>query len=136
MAKDFRPMEDSNRSSNPSIHDVSRPARRRCCAAASARRRQRASRRSPAAPRPARPAPLLGFKSVPSGVRRRGRRAGGLRGAGDRRLGRAGRHLGGSRRSASTPATPPPSRQAQMGMHHDGIHYYPLPAATQRAGCW
>ncbi len=28
MAKDFSQMEDSNRSSNPSIHDVSDPARR------------------------------------------------------------------------------------------------------------
>ena len=28
MAKDFSSMEDSNRSSNPSIHDVSRPGRR------------------------------------------------------------------------------------------------------------
>ena len=28
MAKDFETMEDSNRSSNPSIHDVSSPSRR------------------------------------------------------------------------------------------------------------
>ena len=28
MAKDFDAMEDSNRSSNPSIHEVSDPARR------------------------------------------------------------------------------------------------------------
>ncbi|MFM8736816.1 MAG: hypothetical protein ACKOGB_03825 [Betaproteobacteria bacterium] len=28
MPKDFNTMEDSNRSSNPSIHDVSNPARR------------------------------------------------------------------------------------------------------------
>jgi len=28
MAKDFSTMEDSNRSSNPSIHEVSDPARR------------------------------------------------------------------------------------------------------------
>lgn len=28
MAKDFSTMEDSNRSSNPSIHDVSHPTRR------------------------------------------------------------------------------------------------------------
>jgi hypothetical protein len=28
MAKDFSLMEDSNRSSNPSIHDVSDPSRR------------------------------------------------------------------------------------------------------------
>ena len=28
MAKDFEAMEDSNRSSNPSIHDVSNPSRR------------------------------------------------------------------------------------------------------------
>jgi len=28
MAKDFSSMEDSNRSSNPSIHDVSLPSRR------------------------------------------------------------------------------------------------------------
>jgi uncharacterized protein len=29
MAKDFSTMEDSNRSSNPSIHELSDPARRR-----------------------------------------------------------------------------------------------------------
>ena len=28
MAKDFSSMEDSNRSSNPSIHDISKPSRR------------------------------------------------------------------------------------------------------------
>ena len=28
MAKDFSTMEDSNRSSNPSIHDISQPSRR------------------------------------------------------------------------------------------------------------
>ena len=40
MAKDFSRMEDSNRSSNPSIHDISSPSRRTLlkCGAAAAKK--------------------------------------------------------------------------------------------------
>ena len=106
-------MEDSNRSSNPSIHDLLSPARRTLlrgglgaavggvlaplagCAGVGAGRRSSAR---------------LQERAV--GHRRRRRRSRRLRGAGDRTVGRAGRHLRRRRRrSASTPATPPRSRK-------------------------
>ena len=75
MAKDFDTMEDSNRSSNPSIHDVSATRRgASCCTAASAAlvggalaplaRRLRDRRRDVGDG-----GPLLGFKAIPPSTR-------------------------------------------------------------------
>ena len=70
MAKDFSAMEDSNRSSNPSIHELSDPARRTVLRggvgiALSGLLAPLAGLSSCAAPGSTSSEPLLGFKSVP-----------------------------------------------------------------------
>src|SRR5262249_41490385 len=68
MAKDFSTMEDSNRSSNPSIHDVSSPERRTLlCGGLGA---AGAGLLGPLAgcATPERTGATFGFKSVPVGV--------------------------------------------------------------------
>ncbi len=138
MAKDFSQMEDSNRSSNPSIHDVSDPARRMVL------RGGAAAALSPML------APLAA--AMAAGL------SGGLAGCGTMPGG--GPRIGFTpiAASAADRITVPPGYTAtafllwgepvgvpgnmpafrddagnsaadqavQMGMHHDGIHYYPL----------
>ena len=70
MAKDFSRMEDSNRSSNPSIHDISHASRRtllRGCAAAavSGFLAPLAASLGGCATAGMGAGPMLGFKSVP-----------------------------------------------------------------------
>ncbi|HSW25910.1 MAG TPA: alkaline phosphatase PhoX, partial [Burkholderiaceae bacterium] len=127
MAKDFDTMEDSNRSANPSIHDVSDPQRRvwiqgglgaliggafapwlTGCAT------------SPA------DGPLVGFKSitpdasdalrVPEGYVARPFAPWG------EPIGVAGNMPEWKDDAANSAA----DQAVQMGMHHDGLHYYPL----------
>jgi uncharacterized protein len=128
MAKDFSLMEDSNRSSNLSIHDVSDPSRRTIlrggmgavvggvlapfgaaslagCAAAGG-------------------APLLGFKSVPVSVADtitvpQGYIADVMAAWGEP-IGLAG-NMPAFKEDASNTAA---EQMAQMGMHHDGIHFF------------
>jgi secreted PhoX family phosphatase len=117
MSKDFSTLEDSNRSSNPSIHDVSSPARRTLLRGAAA-----TAFLSPLAgvatlsgcasstPTPA-GGPLLGFKGVPVGnadtvVVPEGYSVQVIAPWGDP-VGLSGE----TRPSSSTPATPPPSRR-------------------------
>jgi secreted PhoX family phosphatase len=135
MAKDFDAMEDSNRSSNPDIHSVSGPARRTvlrlslgaasaalfapwlagCATAAAARVRIKP-----------------GFKGVPVD-------------SGDRlvvpdgyvaqAIAAWGEPVGiaGQMPAWKPDATHTAAEQAlQMGMHHDGMHFYPL--GTGNAG--
>ncbi len=138
MAKDFSLMEDSNRSSNPSIHDVSDPARRLVL------RGGAAAALSPVL------APLAAAVAATS--------AGGLAGCGT--MAAPGPKIGFTpiAASAADRITVPPGytasaflmwgepvgvpgnlpafrddvgntaaeQEVQMGMHHDGIHYYPL----------
>ncbi|MCE2912738.1 MAG: PhoX family phosphatase [Rubrivivax sp.] len=138
MAKDFSQMEDSNRSSNPSIHDVSDPARRMVL------RGGAAAALSPML------APLAA--AMAAGL------SGGLAGCGT--MPGSGPRIGFTpiAASAADRITVPPGYTAtafllwgepvgvpgnmpafrddagnsaadqavQMGMHHDGIHYYPL----------
>ncbi len=142
MAKDFSAMEDSNRSANPSIHSVSDPARRIWvhgglaglaggvlapllgpllggCAAGPA-----------AGPGAARP--LLGFKAIPTAtsdavVVPEGYVA--------QPLAPWGEPVGvpGNMPAWRADATNSAAEQAvQMGMHHDGIHFYPINGSSTR----
>ena len=130
MAKDFSTMEDSNRSANPSIHDLSDPARRTWAArrpggagvggvlaplaGAAARRRPAAAAAARLQGHPRRPPPTRVV--VPEGYVAEVHR----------RLGRAGRRAPARCRPGASDAGNSAAEQAlQMGMHHDGIHFYP-----------
>ena len=131
MAKDFPPMEDSNRSSNPSIHDVSDPARRIVlggglgmalgallaplagCAALPGRGDGGAG-------------PSLGFKAVPPSSADRVVVPEGYTAT---PLAAWGEPVGivGAMPAFKPDASNTAAEQAlQMGMHHDGLHYYAL----------
>jgi hypothetical protein len=137
MAKDFDSMEDSNRSANPSIHEVSLSARRtvlRGGAAASL-----AALLAPLAgcagldlgsPLPA--GPKLGFKGIPVGmgdalVVPEGYVASVIAAWGEP-VGVPGR-MPAFRFDGSNSAD---DQAVQMGMHHDGIVFYPLNAQGTR----
>lgn len=136
MAKDFTAMEDSNRSPNPSIHEVSDPARRivlRGGAAAAV-----AGLLAPLLPGCANPAgaarggPLLGFTGVPAGfgdtiVVPDGYVAEAIAAWGEP-VGVPG-HMPAWKPDASNSAA---EQAVQMGMHHDGIHFYPLEGSSTR----
>jgi secreted PhoX family phosphatase len=131
MAKDFSTMEDSNRSGNREHPRGVRSGAAACgCrlplgAAASAlfgalagRLRQRHA--APAS------GPRIGFEGIPIGTTDALTVPKGYVAAGHRRLGRAHRRAGNMpawRHDASNSAA---DQEVQMGMHHDGIHYYPL----------
>jgi secreted PhoX family phosphatase len=131
-------MEDSNRSSNPTIHDVSDPQRRivlrgalgaalaalyppflgGCAAPATcAEPQQRPDDR------------LQGHRA---GFERQAHRARGLRRAADRRVGRAGRHRGNMPAFKPDASNTAAEQAVQMGMHHDGMHYYALDGSSTR----
>jgi uncharacterized protein len=132
MAKDFSTMEDSNRSSNPSIHDVSDPSRRVLL------------RGGLGATVGGLLAPLAGVSSVLAGCASAGGGSGPLLGFKSVAVSTAdtvtvpegysvqviaawGEPVGLSGTSpafkvdASNSAA---DQEAQMGMHHDGIHYF------------
>jgi uncharacterized protein len=125
MSKDFSQMEDSNRSSNPTIHDVSDPKRRMVLGGLGS-----AAVLGPllsgCGTLAASGGPLLGFKSipvstadavtVPEGYVARAAFAWG------EAVGIAG-NMPAFRPDASNTAA---DQAAQMGMHHDGIHFFPL----------
>jgi hypothetical protein len=131
MAKDFSTMEDSNRSSNPSIHDVSHPSRRTLLrgAAASAFLAPLSGMAGLAAltgcaTQGATTRPLLGFKSVAVG------NADTVLVPDDytvQIIAPWGDPVG---LSGDSPAFKPDGsntaaeQEAQLGMHHDGIHYF------------
>ncbi len=128
MAKDFLQMEDSNRSSNPSIHDVSDPARRLfmrggVALAAGGLFSGLAGCANTGA---AGSAPLVGFKSVPISTLDRvvvpeGYTAQAMAAWGEP-IGLAGNMPAFKGDATNTAA----EQEAQIGMHHDGIHFYPL----------
>lgn len=133
MAKDFSTMEDSNRSSNPSIHDVSDPRRRLLlqgglglslagllagCAAQGAGGRGGGGQGASG--------PALGFRAVAASAQDRvvvppGYTATPLAPWGEP-VGIAG-NLPAFKFDASNSAA---EQAVQMGMHHDGLHYYAL----------
>ncbi len=130
MAKDFTQMEDSNRSSNPSIHDVSDPARRLWLRGSGVA--ALGGLLGPVSLLQGCAAGLgggsaLGFKSVPAST------ADALvlpPGYSAQVLAPWGEPVGAA---AGMPpfkwdASNSAAEQAlQMGMHHDGLHLYPLP---------
>ena len=127
MAKDFNWMENSNRSSNPSIHEVSDPARRQLlrAAAASALLAPLAALTGFATPAGGTTSgPLLGFKNVPIGnadtvVVPEGYSVQVIARWGDA-VGLSG-EMPAFKTDASNSAA---EQEAQLGMHHDGIHYF------------
>jgi hypothetical protein len=130
MPKDFSTMEDSNRSSNPSIHDVSHPSRRTLLrgAAASAFLAPLAGVATLSGCATGGPGassgPLLGFKSVPVGnadtvVVPEGYTAQVIAPWGDP-VGLSGENPAFKPDGSNTAA----EQEAQLGMHHDGIHYF------------
>lgn len=144
MAKDFALMEDSNRSSNPSIHDVSSPSRRvllRGTVASTflAPLTQLSGVATAAAVAVSGCAtmgtggttgPLLGFKGIPAGNDDTVRVPEGyvvqvLARWGDP-VGISGEAPGFKPDASNTAA----EQEAQFGMHHDGIHYYPINGAN------
>ena len=134
MAKDFDTMEDSNRSSNLDIHRVSDPARRvwlqggLAALAGSALAPLFAGCATPTASA----GPLLGFKAITTStadtlVVPEGYVATTIAAWGEP-IGVAG-NMPAWREDASGSAA---DQAVQMGMHHDGIHYYPLAGSSTR----
>jgi uncharacterized protein len=129
MAKDFSTMEDSNRSSNPSIYDVSAPSRRTIL-----RGGLGATLGGLLAPLAAVTlpgcatvggGPLLGFKGIPVSVADKitvpeGYIADVIAAWGEP-VGLSG-ELPAFKEDGSNTAA---EQLAQMGMHHDGIHFFP-----------
>jgi len=137
-AKDFDTMEDSNRSSNPTIHDVSDPGRRIVlrgalgaalaalyapffggCAGGSERREAATAA-----------GPSIGFKGVAPDSRDRlvvpeGYMAVAIAAWGEP-VGIPG-NMPAFKFDASNTAA---EQAVQMGMHHDGMHYYPLAGSS------
>jgi uncharacterized protein len=123
MAKDFTTMEDSNTSSNPSIHDVSNPARRTllqgsaiasigslmgCAALANGT------------------GPAIGFKAIPAGF---GDKLVVPEGYTATAIASWGEPIGivGSMPAFKPDGSNTAAEQAvQMGMHHDGVAYFPI----------
>ena len=138
MAKDFSRMEDSNRSSNPSIHEVSSPERRTLIQGglAAATAGLLAPLAGCATGGTSAGGPLLGFKSVPVSTADtisvpEGYTAQVLAPWGEP-VGLSGENpafrFDGSNSAAE--------QEAQMGMHHDGIHFFrhPLMPGSSNAG--
>jgi len=139
MAKDFSQMEDSNRSSNPSIHDVSDPARRLMLfgglgALGSALLVPLAgcgSLPGMAGLLGGGGSPTLGFKPVPASGADRvivpdGYTATPLAPWGEP-VGIAGQMPAFKVDASNTAA----EQTVQMGMHHDGIHFYALDGSSR-----
>jgi uncharacterized protein len=127
MPKNFDSMEDSNRSGNPSIHEVSDPARRTLLlgGAGAVLGGLLTGCASPAAAPPA--APRIGFKGVPIDASPNGLVV--PEGYVSQVIAPWGDPVGVAGR---LPAWLPDAgnaaadQEVQMGMHHDGIHYVPL----------
>ncbi len=122
MAKDFAAMEDSNGSANPSIHEVSDPARRVVLKAGAASALLFAGC---AAVEPGAPA-LLGFAAVPASDADTvtvppGYTAQVIAPWGEP-VGIAGA-MPAWRDDAGNSAA---EQAVQLGMHHDGLHFFPL----------
>ena len=133
MAKDFVTMEDSNRSANPSIHDMSDPRRRVFVQGGLA-----ALVGGVMAPWLAGCAtvgtsgPLIGFKGIPTTnsdtlVVPDGYLAEAIAPWGEP-VGIAGAMPAWAPDASNSAA----DQALQMGMHHDGIHFYPLEGSASR----
>jgi secreted PhoX family phosphatase len=134
MAKDFETMEDSNRSANPSIHELSGPPRRVVlqgglgAAIAAAFGPLLAGCAGPSA----RSGPLIGFKGIPVGI---GDALVVPEGYTAEPFAPWGEPVGvaGAMPAWKPDASNTADEQAlQIGMHHDGLHYYPLDGSSSR----
>jgi secreted PhoX family phosphatase len=129
MPKDFSAMEDSNHSANPSIHEVSDPARRLLLIGGMT---TLATLLAPAAGCAAigLGGPRIGFKSIPAGV-------------GDALVvpeGYQATPIASWGEPIGLPGDMPPfkfdasnsaaEQAAQMGMHHDGLEYFPIDGSS------
>ena len=131
MAKDFSTMEDSNRSSNPSIHDVSAPSRRTILrgglgTALGGLLAPLAAVSGTGCATTASSASLLGFKGIPVSVADKitvpeGYMAQVIAAWGEP-VGLSG-ELPAFKEDGSNTAA---EQMAQLGMHHDGIHFFPV----------
>jgi secreted PhoX family phosphatase len=134
MAKDFDTMEDSNRSSNPGIHEVSDPARRILL---------RGGALAALAPLLAPLTPLAGCAGVAAGGARLGFK-GVAASAADRIVVPEGYRatpflpwgepvgVAGAMPAFMDDASNSAADQAvQMGMHHDGLQYVPIEGSTR-----
>ncbi|HSI55990.1 MAG TPA: PhoX family phosphatase [Ideonella sp.] len=137
MAKDFSTMEDSNRCLNHSIHDVSNPSRRivlrgglgATVGGLLAPLGTLAAVALPGCATTAGGGPLIGFKSVPVSTADRvvvpeGYTAQVLAPWGEA-VGLSGEMPAFKDNAGNTAA----EQAAQMGMHHDGIHYFAMDGA-------
>lgn len=139
MAKDFSQMEDSNRSSNPSIHDVSDPTRRLVLLGGLGT--LGSALLVPLAGCGSLPGvagllggsgePTLGFKAVPASGADRvivpdGYTATPLAPWGEP-VGIAGQMPAFKMDASNTAA----EQAVQMGMHHDGLHFYALDGSSR-----
>lgn len=133
MAKDFSRMEDSNRSSNPSIHEVSDPSRRTLLRGGLgvATTGLLAPLAGCAGLGAAGAVPLLGFKSVPVGTADTVRVPEGYSvqviAAWGEPVGLSGEDHA-FRFDAGNSAA---QQETQLGMHHDGIHFFRHPITPQ-----
>jgi secreted PhoX family phosphatase len=131
MAKDFASMEDSNTSANPDIHSVSDPQRRiwvqgGLAALATGALGPWLGGCAATGGAASAGGPLLGFKAVPADSTDKlvvpdGYVAEAIAAWGEP-IGVAG-NMPAFKIDASNSAA---DQAVQMGMHHDGIHYYPL----------
>ena len=134
MAKDFDAMEDSNRSSNSSIHEVSDPARRVWLQGGVALLAGAALGPSVTgcATGPVAGAPLLGFKGIPASTADAINVPDGyitsVIAAWGEAVGVPG-NMPAWREDVSSSAA---DQAVQMGMHHDGIHFFPLAGSSTR----
>ncbi len=130
MAKDFRDMEDSNPSSNPSIHDLSDPRRRILMRAGVAG--AVASVFSPllagcaGGPAPAGSGPLIGFKSVPVSTADKVIVPEGYVATPAFMWGEPVGVPGNMPAFRPDGSNSAADQAVQVGMHHDGMHYFPL----------
>ncbi|MES2992436.1 MAG: PhoX family phosphatase [Pseudomonadota bacterium] len=134
MAKDFDTMEDSNRAANPSIHEVSDPARRVWVQGGLAALAGAALGPlvSGCASGPVTGGARLGFKGIPTSTADRitvpESYVATVIAAWGEPIGVAG-NMPAWREDVSASAA---DQAVQMGMHHDGIHFYPLGGSSTR----
>ena len=135
MAKDFSTMEDSNRSANPAFHEVSDPGRRILLrgglgAATAGLLAPLAGVATLAGCATTGNAPLLGFQSVPVStadtvVVPEGYRVQVIAAWGEP-VGLSGENPAFKPNASNTAA----EQAAQLGMHHDGLHYFAQEGST------
>ena len=134
MAKDFNSMEDSNRSTNPTIHDVSDPQRRTVLrgGALAALLSAMGPLAGCATSSALASGPKLGFKGIPVGM---GDKLAVPDGYIATAIAAWGEPVGipGNMPAFKFDASNSAADQAvQMGMHHDGVEFFPLEGSSTR----